>query len=330
MGDAAVAAAGRVHGFVPALTSFVGRESEVGKVAGLLGEYRLVTVTGPGGVGKTRLAGEVARRVASRFADGVWLVELAAVQEPALVPAAVAVALEVHQPPGMSLVEALVEALARQQLLLMLDNCEHMLAAVAELCGTLLTAADDVRVLATSREPVGIAGEARYRLSPLAVPGPDHLVDFGASDAMVLFADRARQLDSAFALTGDSPALVAQIVGRLDGMPLAIELAAARAEALGLPQLLERLDHRFALLTGVTGERRRGSGHWRRPWSGATSCSVWTSGGCSAGSRSSQARSLWTLRRRSPGASPSRRCCTWSTARCSPRPVLGPTAGPGI
>jgi predicted ATPase/DNA-binding CsgD family transcriptional regulator len=243
-----------VHGFVPALTSFVGRESEVGKVAGLLGEYRLVTVTGPGGVGKTRLAGEVTRRVASRFADGVWLVELAAVQEPALVPAAVAVALEVHQPPGMSLVEALVAMLARQQLLLMLDNCEHMLAAVAELCGTLLTAADDVRVLATSREPVGIAGEARYRLPPLAVPGPDHLTDVGASDAMVLFADRARQLDSAFALTGDSPALVAQIVGRLDGMPLAIELAAARAEALGLPQLLERLDHRFALLTG--GDRR--------------------------------------------------------------------------
>ena len=134
----------------------------------------------------------------------MWLVELAAVQEPALVPAAVAVALEVHQPPGMSLVEALAGVLARQQLLLMLDNCEHMLAAVAELCGTLLTAADDVRVLATSREPVGIAGEARFRLPPLAVPGPDHLADAGASDAVVLFADRARQLDSAFALTGDS------------------------------------------------------------------------------------------------------------------------------
>ena len=254
MGDAAVAAAGSVHGFVPALTSFVGRESEVGKVDGLLGEYRLVTVTGPGGVGKSRLAGEVARRVADRFADGVWLVELAAVQEPALVPAAVAVALEVHQPPGISIVEALTAMLARQQRLLMLDNCEHMLAAVAELCGTLLTAADDVRVLATSREPVGIAGEARFRLPPLAVAGPDHLAGAGASDAVVLFADRARQLDSAFALTGDSQALAAQIVGRLDGMPLAIELAAARAEALGLPQLLERLDHRFALLTG--GDRR--------------------------------------------------------------------------
>ena len=159
-------------GLVPALTSFVGRESEVGKVAGLLEGCRLVTVTGPGGVGKTRLAGEVARRVAGRFADGVWLVELAAVQEPALVAAAVAVALQVHQPPGTSLVDALTGVLARRQLLLVLDNCEHLLDAVAELCGTLLPAADDVRVLATSREPLGLAGEARYRLPPLALPGP--------------------------------------------------------------------------------------------------------------------------------------------------------------
>ncbi len=123
-----------------------------------------------------------------------------------------------------------------------------MASAVAELCGALLTAADDVRVLATSREPAGIAGEARYRLPALTLPGPG---DPAGSEAVALFADRARQLDSAFALTGESPALVAQIVARLDGMPLAIELAAARAEALGLPQLLERLDHRFALLTGA-------------------------------------------------------------------------------
>ena len=254
VGDAAVAAAGSVHGFAPALTSFVGRESEADKIAGLLGEYRLVTVTGPGGVGKTRIAAEVARRIASRFADGAWLVELAAVQEPALVPAAVAVALQVHQPAGISLAEALAGVLARRQLLLVLDNCEHVLDAVAELCGMLLPAADDVRVLATSREPVGIAGEARCRLAPLAVPGPDHRADAGASDAMILFADRARQADPDFAMSGDSVALVRQIVARLDGMPLAIELAAARAESLGLAQLLERMDHRFALLTG--GDRR--------------------------------------------------------------------------
>ena len=162
------------------------------RVAGLLGEYRMVTVTGPGGVGKTRLAGEVARRVAGRFADGVWLVELAAVGEPALVPAAVA--LQVHQPPGTSVAEALIEVLARRQLLLVLDNCEHVASAVAELCGALLTAADDVRVLATSREPAGIAGEARYRLPALTLPEPG---DPAGSEAVALFADRARQLDSA-------------------------------------------------------------------------------------------------------------------------------------
>jgi predicted ATPase/DNA-binding CsgD family transcriptional regulator len=164
------------------------------------------------------------------------------------------VALQVHQPPGTSLVEALIGVLARRQLLLVLDNCEHVLDAVAELCGTLLPVADDVRVLATSREPLGIAGEVRYRLPPLAVPGPDHLADAGASGAVALFADRARQADPEFALTSESPALVAQIVARLDGMPLAIELAAARVESLGMGQLVERLDHRFALLT--SGDRR--------------------------------------------------------------------------
>ena len=169
MGDAAVAAAGGVHGFVPALTSFVGRAVELDEVAGLLGECRLVTVTGPGGVGKTRLAGEVARRVVGRFADGAWLVELAAVRDAALVPAAVAVALEVHQPPGMSIVEALTGVLARRQLLLVLDNCEHVAAAAAELCGAVLPAADDVRVLATSREPVGIA---RGGALPAVAAGP--------------------------------------------------------------------------------------------------------------------------------------------------------------
>jgi non-specific serine/threonine protein kinase len=233
------------------LTSFVGRESEVGKVASLLSEYRLVTVTGPGGVGKTRLAAEVARRAAARFADGVWLVELAAVQDPALVPAAAAVALGVRQAPGLSVVESLASALARQQLLLVLDNCEHVLGAVAELCGNLLAAADDVWVLATSREPLGLAGEARYRLPPLTLPQPSDPAGVAGSEAVTLFADRARQADPAFALTGESGPLVAQIVARLDGMPLAIELAAARTEALGLAQLLERLEHRFALLTGT-------------------------------------------------------------------------------
>jgi predicted ATPase/DNA-binding CsgD family transcriptional regulator len=250
MGDAAGTAVASLHGFVPALTSFVGRAGEVDEVAAMLGDYRLVTVTGPGGVGKTRLAAEVARRVAGQFADGGWLVELAAVQDPALVPAAVAVALGIPQPPGMSIADSLARVLARRQQLLVLDNCEHLLAAVAELCGMLLPAADDVRVLATSREPVGIAGEARYRLPPLTLPGKGDPAGAAGSEAVALFADRARQADPHFTLGSETGPVAARLVARLDGMPLAIELAAARAESLGVAQLLDRLDDRFALLAG--------------------------------------------------------------------------------
>ncbi len=160
--------AGGVHGFPAVLTSFIGRAGPVREVAGLLEQYRLVTVTGPGGAGKTRLAGEVARQVAGRFADGAWLVELAPVRDPAQVPAVVAAALGVREQPGVPAAEALARVLARQQLLLVLDNCEHVIGAAAELCAGLLAACDDVRVLATSREPLRVAGEARYRLAPLA------------------------------------------------------------------------------------------------------------------------------------------------------------------
>jgi predicted ATPase/DNA-binding CsgD family transcriptional regulator len=237
-----------MHGFLPALTSFVGRAGEVDEVAGLLGEYRLVTVTGPGGVGKSRLAIEVAKRVAGRFADGAWLVTLAAVGDPAMIPATVAAVLGVQQGPGMSITESLAGVLARQQALLVLDNCEHVLDAAAGLCTALLMAADDVRILATSREPVRVAGEARYRLPALPVPGPGAPEEADRSDAVALFADRARQADLHFALTAENGPLVGRLVARLDGMPLAIELAAARVEVLGVVQLLDRLDNRFRLL----------------------------------------------------------------------------------
>src|SRR5690348_5281306 len=196
------APAGGVHGFVPALTSFVGRAGPVREVAALLGRGRLVTVTGPGGAGKTRLVGQVAGQVAGRFADGAWLVELAPVRDSVLVPAVVAAALGVREQPGLPAAAALARVLARRQLLLVLDNCEHVIGAAAELCAGLLAACDEVRVLATSREPLRVAGEARYRLGPLALPDPDDLAHAAGAEAVALFADRARRADPRFALDG--------------------------------------------------------------------------------------------------------------------------------
>ena len=249
VGDgASVATRSDVHGFTPSLTRFIGRAGAADDVARLLVEYRLVTVTGPGGVGKTRLAAEVAERVVGRFADGVWLVELATVLDPAQVPATVAAALGVREQPGVAVTDLLAGLLARQQMLLVLDNCEHLAGAVAQMCAEVLPVADDVRILATSREPLGVAGETRYRLPPLTLPAPGDPGGIPRSEAVALFADRARHADREFTLSGDAAPAVAQLVTKLDGMPLAIELAAARVESLGLSQLLGRLDDRFVML----------------------------------------------------------------------------------
>jgi predicted ATPase/DNA-binding CsgD family transcriptional regulator/transcriptional regulator with XRE-family HTH domain len=244
-------AADGVHGFPAALTSFVGRTEPLREVAGLLSGHRLVTLTGPGGAGKTRLAVQVARQVAGQFADGAWLVELAAVADPAQVAAVVAAALGVREQPGLPMAEGLPRALARQQVLLLLDNCEHVIGAVAALCAGLLAACDDVRVLATSREPLRVAGEARYRLASLALPDLDDLAEAARAEAVALFADRARDVDAHFRLNDQTAPAVARLVTRLDGMPLAIELAAAQVEALGVTGLLSRLDERLALLAGA-------------------------------------------------------------------------------
>jgi predicted ATPase/DNA-binding CsgD family transcriptional regulator len=248
--SAAVPAAGGMHNFPAMRTSFIGRAGPVRELAVLLEQDRLVTVTGPGGSGKTRLAGEVARQVAGRFADGAWLVELAPVHDPEQVPAVVAAALGVREQPGMPAGGALARVLAHQQLLLVLDNCEHVIAAAAGLSAELLAACDDLRILATSREGLWVGGEARYRLGSLAVPDPDDLADAARTEAVLLFADRARQADAHFVLDDRTGPEVARLVRRLDGMPLAIELAAARTEALGVSQLLDRLEDRFTLLAG--------------------------------------------------------------------------------
>ncbi len=249
VGELAEPVDGDLHGFPLSLTSYVDRVTETARVAALLGECRLVTVTGPGGVGKTRLASEVARRVSGRFADGVWLVELAQVTDTALIAPAVATALGIARAGDQPTAASIGTTLTRRQLLLVLDNCEHVLGAAAELCRSLLAVADDLAVLATSRQPIGVAGETRYRLRPLpvaAADGPDK-----EADAVLLFADRARQVEPDFILDGTTAPLSRRLVARLDGMPLAIELAAARIEALGLGQLVKRLESSFAVLAGA-------------------------------------------------------------------------------
>jgi len=182
------------------LTSFVGRGQEAMDLARLLREYRLVTVTGPGGVGKTRLATEVARKAADNFPDGVYFVGLGAVGDASRVPDEVAAALGIQQAHGRSSETVLAEALATRRLLLVLDNCEHVLPAAARLCGSLLKAADDICILATSREQLWVAGEARYRLAPLALPASADPAAISESEAVALFAERARQADPTFAL----------------------------------------------------------------------------------------------------------------------------------
>jgi predicted ATPase/DNA-binding CsgD family transcriptional regulator len=172
------------------------------------------------------------------------------VADPALVAPVAAAALGVQEQPGVPAAGALARALARRQLLLVLDNCEHVIGAAAQLCAGLLAACDDVRVLATSREPLRVAGEARYRLAPLILPDPDDLAGAAGAEAVALFTDRARRAAAGFALDDQTGPAVVRLVRRLDGMPLAIELAAAWVEALGVTGLLDRLDDRFALLAG--------------------------------------------------------------------------------
>jgi predicted ATPase/DNA-binding CsgD family transcriptional regulator len=253
-------AAGHTTGIWSPLTSFVGRAHDATELTRLLRDYRLVTVTGPGGVGKTRLATEVARHVEDQFPDGVWFIELGAVSDAAQVPTEVMSALGVQQDPGRPPLDVLAETLAPRRLLLIMDNCEHVLAAVADLCVVVLSSADEVRVLATSREQLGVGGETRYRLRPLELPDSEELRAVAQSAAAALFTERARQADPRFSLDAESAPLVARVVTRLDGIPLAIELAAARVEALGMAGLADRIDDALRLLAGA--DRLAEARHW--------------------------------------------------------------------
>ncbi|MDT5402643.1 MAG: hypothetical protein QOK33_5874 [Mycobacterium sp.] len=222
------------------LTSFIGRETQLADVRGLIGKDRLVTLTGAGGIGKTRLAVEVATQIAAEFGDGVWYVDLAPITDPALVPVTAARAFGLPDQPGRSTTETLLRFIRDRHMLMVLDNCEHLLDASAALMTALLGACPSLTVLATSREPIGVPGELTWRVPPLS------LVD----DAVELFSDRARLARPDFTITGANAAIAVEICGRLDGMPLAIELAAARVRALSLPEILDSLHDRFRLLTG--------------------------------------------------------------------------------
>jgi predicted ATPase/DNA-binding SARP family transcriptional activator/DNA-binding CsgD family transcriptional regulator len=241
--------AGR-HNLPAPLTSFVGREREMLEARRLLPMTRLLTLTGAGGSGKTRLALEVARGLVGSYPDGVWLVELAPLSEGDLVAQEVAGALEVPEHPGQPLTDTLVEALRDREVLLVMDNCEHLIDAAARLVETLLASCPRLRVLATSREPLGVSGEVLWQVPPLSLPAaPDDAPDGGSTveslmryEAVRLFVDRARLRLPDFGLTQGNSGAVARVCRKLEGIPLAIELATARMGALAVEQVAQRLE----------------------------------------------------------------------------------------
>lgn len=228
------------------LTPFIGREEQLKELLEMHRQTRLLTLTGPGGAGKTRLALELAAQLVGEESDGVWLVELGPLSDPLLVPQAVASGLGLNEQPGRRMAETLVQHARQRQLLLVLDNCEHLVEPTASLAAELLKGCKGVTVLATSREPLRVPGELTWRVPPLT-----------RDEALHLFAERARSHDPHFHLTDDNIQVVAQICDRLDFIPLAIELAAARVAAMPLQEILSHLESRFALLTG--GDRTASS-----------------------------------------------------------------------
>jgi predicted ATPase/class 3 adenylate cyclase len=221
------------------VSSFIGRETEIAAIGALIERHRLVTLVGSGGVGKTRLSLHVAADLIDRFNDGVWFVELAPLSQGDYIPTTVASALGMTLPPEGDLVEHLARALKGKALLLVFDNCEHLIEPAAQVISTILHAAPKVKVLASSRQALGVAGESAYQVPTLDPP-----------TGVALFVERATAVNTAFALTDDNAPIVAEICRRLDGIPLAIELAAARVKVLSIPNLAQRLNERLRILTG--------------------------------------------------------------------------------
>ena len=234
------------------LTSFVGRDRQMADIKRLLSENRLVTLTGAAGCGKTRLALEATWDLLDDCPDGVWLVELSPLADPSLVPQTVVIALGLKEETNRALTQTLVDYLKDRNLLLVIDNCEHLIAACAALVEELLRVCPKLRVLATSREGLGITGEVIYHLSPLAVPGAEvglPLEKLHEIEAVQLFVERAGAVQTGFSLTEENAPAVVQICQRLDGIPLALELGAARVSVLRVEEIAKRLDDRFGLLT---------------------------------------------------------------------------------
>ena len=245
------------HNLPGQLTSFIGREQELAELKRLLGTTRIVTLVGAAGIGKTRLAIQAAQLAAS--AEGAWFVELAALSEPALVPHAVASAFDVREQPGLPVLDTLVDVLRPRRCLLVLDNCEHLVNACALVAERLLHGCPGLSLLTTSREPLGFSGETVWRVPPLSVPTTadvqtSQLLFRSTSlnsqhEAVRLFVERARSVSATFGLTEQNAPPVAQICRKLDGIPLAIELAAPLVRGLSPEQIIARLDDRFRLLT---------------------------------------------------------------------------------
>jgi predicted ATPase/DNA-binding XRE family transcriptional regulator len=236
-----------------ALTTFIGREKELDEITKLIARNRLVTLAGAGGIGKTSLSLQVGQKLLGEYSNGVWLVELAPILDPLLVPRVTATAMGLRDEPGRPVIEILAAYLREKKMLIILDNCEHLLDACARMAEKILQAAPNAQMLASSREPLGIRGEVTYRVPSLRLPDMEHLppiASFSQYEAVGLFIDRATAVVPAFKVTKQNSSALVQICHRLDGIPLAIELAAAKVRFISMEEIDKRLGNRFRLLIG--------------------------------------------------------------------------------